>query len=138
MVLSEVLASVPPEVSRYLSINDKARLQRKGAVVAATLQGIVPALDTESRTVRLRLVPDEPTAWLLPGAAVDVLLTIERSEDEDGSIRYSYVSVRIDSDAHTDSSLPVDNEMGVGQLNARRALTQYLPGEPDPGSFDVG
>jgi multidrug efflux pump subunit AcrA (membrane-fusion protein) len=26
------------------------------------------------------LVPDEPTTWLLPGAAVDVLLTIERSE----------------------------------------------------------
>jgi multidrug efflux pump subunit AcrA (membrane-fusion protein) len=40
----------------------------------------VPALDAESRTVRLRLVPDEPTSWLLPGAAVDVLLTIERSE----------------------------------------------------------
>lgn len=76
----EVLASVPPEVSRYLSIGDKARLQRKGAAVPATLQGIVPALDTESRTVRLRLVPDEPTAWLLPGAAVDVLLTVERSE----------------------------------------------------------
>ncbi len=77
----EVLASVPPEVSRYLSIDDKARLRRKGAVVAASIQGIVPALDTESRTVRLRLVPNEPTAWLLPGAAVDVLLTIERSEN---------------------------------------------------------
>jgi hypothetical protein len=41
----------------------------------------VPALDTESRTVRLRLAPEAPTAWLLPGAAVDVLLTIERSEE---------------------------------------------------------
>ncbi|TNF62786.1 MAG: hypothetical protein EP303_03505 [Deltaproteobacteria bacterium] len=26
-------------------------------------------------------MPDEPTTWLLPGAAVDVLLTVERSEE---------------------------------------------------------
>lgn len=77
----EVLTSVPPEVSRYLSVGDKASLQRKGQRVPATIQGIVPALDTESRTVRLRLVPDEPTTWLLPGAAVDVLITVERSEE---------------------------------------------------------
>jgi len=44
-------------------------------------RGIVPALDAESRTIRLRLVPDEPTPWLLPGAAVDVVLTIQRSEE---------------------------------------------------------
>jgi RND family efflux transporter MFP subunit len=65
----EVLASVPPEVARFLSVGDKAS------------RGIVPALDAESRTVRVRLVPGEPTAWLLPGAAVDVLLTVNRSEE---------------------------------------------------------
>ena len=73
--------SVPPDVARFLSIGDKAELSRKAKRRAATIRGIVPALDAESRTVRLRLVPDEPTAWLLPGAAVDVLLTIERSEE---------------------------------------------------------
>lgn len=77
----EVLASVPPEVSRFLALDDKATLTRKGESTAATLVGIVPALDAESRTVRLRLAPDEPPAWLLPGAAVDVILTIERSEE---------------------------------------------------------
>jgi len=77
----EVLASVPPDVSRFLSVGDKAVLARRGKTTPATLQGIVPALDAESRTVRLRLVPDEPTPWLLPGAAVDVLLTVERSEE---------------------------------------------------------
>jgi RND family efflux transporter MFP subunit len=77
----EVLTSVPPDVARYLSVDDKATLVRKTESVAATVRGIVPALDAESRTVRLRLVPDEPTTWLLPGAAVDVVLTIQRSEE---------------------------------------------------------
>ncbi|KPK56340.1 MAG: hypothetical protein AMS22_01460 [Thiotrichales bacterium SG8_50] len=77
----EVLASVPPDVARYLSVGDAATLELAGQRTAATIQGIVPALDTESRTMRLRLVPAEPTAWLLPGAAVDVVLTIERSEE---------------------------------------------------------
>ncbi len=76
----EVLTSVPPDVARYLSVDDKATLVRKAESVAATVRGIVPALDAESRTVRLRLVPDEATTWLLPGAAVDVVLTIQRSE----------------------------------------------------------
>ena len=77
----EVLASVPPEVARFLSVGDKASFGRGGETTVATIRGIVPALDAESRTVRLRLVPDEPTAWLLPGAAVDVLLTVKRSEE---------------------------------------------------------
>jgi RND family efflux transporter MFP subunit len=76
-----VLASVPPDVARYLSAGDKATLARKGEAVQATIRGIVRALDAESRTVRLRLIPDEPASWLLPGAAVDVLLTVQRSEE---------------------------------------------------------
>jgi RND family efflux transporter MFP subunit len=76
----EVLASVPPEVAHFLSVGDKATLEHKGKTTSATIRGIVLALDAESRTVRLRLVPDEPAAWLLPGAAVEVILTIERTE----------------------------------------------------------
>ena len=78
----EVLASVPPEVSRYLSIGDQATLRYRGGEVPANIEGIVPALDSESRTVRLRLAPDEPRVWLLPGAAVEVLIRVERSEDD--------------------------------------------------------
>jgi len=77
----EVLASVPPDVARFLAVGDKATLARKNESTAATIVGIVSALDTESRTVRLRLAPDAPAPWLLPGAAVEVLLTIERSEE---------------------------------------------------------
>lgn len=77
----EVLTSVPPDVARFLSVDDKATFGRRNETTSATIRGIVPALDAESRTVRVRLVPDEPTTWLLPGAAVDVILTIERSEE---------------------------------------------------------
>jgi len=78
----EVLASVPPEVSRYLNVGDAAALSYRGDEVSATIQGIVPALDDESRTVRLRLTPKESKAWLLPGAAVEVVITVERSESD--------------------------------------------------------
>ena len=76
----EILTSVPPEVSRYLAVGDKAALSYRGETAPATIRGIVPALDAESRTVRLRLTADEATLWLLPGAAVDVVLTVTRSE----------------------------------------------------------
>jgi RND family efflux transporter MFP subunit len=77
----QVLASVPPDVARYLSAGDEAMLSYEGERTTATILGIVPALDTESRTVRLRLSPEEGAPWLLPGAAVDVVLTVERSEE---------------------------------------------------------
>ncbi|MGB5547234.1 MAG: HlyD family efflux transporter periplasmic adaptor subunit, partial [Polyangiales bacterium] len=76
----EVLASIPPEVARFLSVGDKASFNLDPETTSATIRGIVRALDAESRTVRLRLAPDETTTWLLPGAAVDVLLTVLRSE----------------------------------------------------------
>jgi membrane fusion protein (multidrug efflux system) len=76
----EVLASVPLEVSRYLTAGDKAELLLGPEKTNATIVGIVPALDSESRTIRVRIAPDENTTWLLPGAAVEVVLTIERSE----------------------------------------------------------
>jgi RND family efflux transporter MFP subunit len=77
----EVLASVPLEVSRFLSAGDKAALLLGAQATTATIAGIVPALDSESRTIRVRLVPDETTGgWLLPGAAVEVVITVEREE----------------------------------------------------------
>jgi RND family efflux transporter MFP subunit len=78
----EVLASVPPDVSRYLAVGDRAALRYKGDEVPATIDGIVPALDSESRTMRLRLTPNESSVWLLPGAAVEVIITVERSEPD--------------------------------------------------------
>lgn len=78
----EVLVAAPPELAQYLKPEDEALLRHDGASVPATIVGVVRALDEESRTIRIRLVPDEPAAWLLPGAAIDVLLTVERSEPD--------------------------------------------------------
>ncbi len=77
----QVLASVPQDVAKYLASGAQARLAHDGGATTATIRGIVPALDMESRTVRVRLFPDEPQLWLLPGAAVDVTFTIERTEE---------------------------------------------------------
>lgn len=44
--------------------------------VPARVTGVVPALDPVSRTLRVRLVPSEPTPWLLPGASVDVAFKV--------------------------------------------------------------
>jgi len=78
----EVLVSAPPELAPYLKSGDEALLRHDGASAPATIVGVVRALDEESRTIRLRLVPDDPAAWLLPGAAIDVLLSVERSEPD--------------------------------------------------------
>ena len=78
----EVLVSAPPELSPYLEPGDKALLRYGSASMAATIVGVARALDEESRTIRLRLVPDETAAWLLPGSAIDVLLSVERSEPD--------------------------------------------------------
>lgn len=78
----EVLVSAPPELAPYLKLDDKALFRYSGASVPATIVGIVRALDEASRTIRIRLVADEPAAWLLPGAAIDVLLTVQRSEPD--------------------------------------------------------
>ena len=42
-----------------------------------------------------------------------------------------------ESDAYVDATLAVDNEMGTGQLNTRRALKQFAPGEWDSGVNEV-
>lgn len=38
----------------------------------ARVTGVVPALDPVSRTLRIRLVPAEPTPWLLAGSSLEV------------------------------------------------------------------
>lgn len=78
----EVLVSAPPELAPYLETGKQTLLRQEAASVSATIVGIARALDEQSRTIRLRLVPDETAAWLLPGSAIDVLLTVERSEPD--------------------------------------------------------
>ena len=145
----EVLASVPPDVAKYLSVGDKASLVRKTESVAATVLGIVRALDSESRTVRLRLVPDTPSAWLLPGAAVDVLLTIQRSEEgalviPRDAVVYGIASLQVaKSDDGKAALLPIEvlargrdrgliraDGLAAGDLVVTRGNERVFPGQP--------
>jgi hypothetical protein len=41
------------------------------------------------------------------------------------------------SEAYLNSSIPLDDQMGAGHLNVRRALQQYSPGEQNPGTVQL-
>jgi hypothetical protein len=43
----------------------------------------------------------------------------------------------LQSDAYTDEFIPLDEQMGAGHLNAKRALQQFSPGEYDSDGADV-
>jgi len=43
----------------------------------------------------------------------------------------------LQSDAYTDEFIPLDEQMGAGHLNAKRALQQFSPGEFDSDGADV-
>ncbi len=78
----EVLVAAPPDLAPYLQSGQKALFRYNGLSVGATIVGVVRALDDASRTIRVRLVADEQAFWLLPGAAIDVVITVERSEPD--------------------------------------------------------
>jgi hypothetical protein len=46
-------------------------------------------------------------------------------------------STWLDSQAYADPTLPIDAELGTGQLNAKRAVIQFESGEIEPGSPNV-
>ena len=78
----EVLVAAPPDLAEFLTPDDKAVFRYKEAAVPATIVGVVRALDDESRTIPVRLIADESATWLLPGAAINVILTIDRNEPD--------------------------------------------------------
>lgn len=77
----EVIVSVPPEVAQYLEADAPVRLEHAEDGVDASVRVVVRALDEESRTVRVRVLPKEPAVWLLPGSAIDARFSIRREEE---------------------------------------------------------
>ncbi|MEZ4380930.1 MAG: efflux RND transporter periplasmic adaptor subunit [Nannocystaceae bacterium] len=76
---AEVLVGVAPALLDYIREGEVATIEGpEGAEVEATIVGIVRALDPKTRTARVRLEPREGAAWLLPGAAVDVVFAVRR------------------------------------------------------------
>ena len=67
----EIHVAVSADLGKRVAVNDVATL-RGDTAVEADVVGVVPALDTETRTIRVRLVPRQRPAWLMPGMAVNV------------------------------------------------------------------
>jgi RND family efflux transporter MFP subunit len=67
----EIHVDVSAELGGRLEVGGVATLVGNGRV-SAEIAGVVPALDTATRTMRVRLVPSERPPWLIAGMAVDV------------------------------------------------------------------
>ncbi|MFV8751878.1 efflux RND transporter periplasmic adaptor subunit [Nannocystaceae bacterium ST9] len=79
----ELLVDVRPELVAHLRVGGKASVRPPTSVggrtrdsVGAEVLGVVPSLDPSTRTVKVRLAPSEPRAWLMPGASVDVAFPV--------------------------------------------------------------
>jgi membrane fusion protein (multidrug efflux system) len=76
----EVFVEVPADVAAGLSPGDTLSV-RSDPPTPAVIAGIVPAVDTTTRTMTLRLVPNEARPWLIPGRTVDVVVpSVQRAE----------------------------------------------------------
>lgn len=82
----EVRVEAPIELAGRIQRGDAAEIVGPSGAspgrVAASIAGVVPALDPISRTSVVRLVPDEPARWLLPGSSVAVDFRVQ----QDGGI----------------------------------------------------
>jgi RND family efflux transporter MFP subunit len=127
----EVLVDVSAELGRRVSVGETARLLGKPAV-EAEIAGVVGALDRETRTMRLRLVPRSHPPWLVPGMAVDVQFDVTLDGEgvtvsRDALIR-GPVSTRVVK--YVDGKgVPVEVE--VLATAKGRALIRPMPGEGD-------
>lgn len=81
----EVLADASADLVSELQEGDRAELRRGARTVGAEVRGVVRALDQATRTAGIRLQPEEPAAWLLPGSTVEVVFTL-RHATEDGAV----------------------------------------------------
>lgn len=73
---SEVHVDVSAELSGKLEVGQQAMLVGDTRATAEIV-GIVPALDADTRALRVRLVPTERPAWLIAGMAIDVEFSVE-------------------------------------------------------------
>lgn len=91
-VLLEVVSQKPPEIFvranaellNYVEPGKSAVLRRGDNEVQASVRGVVRALDRNTRTITLRLSPDDDAPWLLAGSTVDAI--VEASIREPGTI----------------------------------------------------
>lgn len=76
----EVQVQVPARVLDGLKRLKGTLLRSEGKQVAAQLESSVNALDRNTRTALVRLMPQEEVSWLRVGASVHAVFQIERSD----------------------------------------------------------
>lgn len=77
----DILVNVAPELARQLRSGMKARLERGAQQGEARIVALVPALETSTRTIKVRLEPETLSEWLLPGTTLDVVFDLERAQE---------------------------------------------------------
>ena len=131
--------SLPAEVSQFMAPNVTAEedIDPDWATVSGTsfsapivagagalLQqwGTHKGMDTTSQTMRAVMVNSVNK--------IDGVLGMTSTIEDREGLNWLY------SEAYSDQAIPLDNQMGAGQLDVSRALTQYDAGEQGPGLVD--
>lgn len=77
----EIIVAGSAELVQRVQTGTRALVTYREHQVSAEIVGIVRALDPATRTARLRLLPEKPETWLLPGISLDVSFEIDRDEE---------------------------------------------------------
>ena len=73
----EVFVPVGASLASQVKTGQEVRLKDGERSVGAVVKGVVPALEPVTRTLTLRVIPKEPSPWLLPGGVVDCTIALE-------------------------------------------------------------
>lgn len=76
----EVLVSVDADTLPRINEEMTVELIRGGTNLPARVIGVVRALDPQTRTAQVRVIPTEVNQWLIPGLSVNVRFRIESEE----------------------------------------------------------
>lgn len=93
----EVIVDAAPELAPHVEVGGAVTLRHERGTVTARILGVVRALDPITRTIKIRVVPDEPATWLLVGAAVDAEFPVERRGEGVVVSRDAVVTGAVDS-----------------------------------------
>ncbi len=77
----EVHVRVPSDVLDVLDGEPPVTIVRGDDTAPASVAGVVGSLDPRTRTALLRVLPNEPPAWLREGDAVEVDIALKRETD---------------------------------------------------------
>lgn len=78
----EILVNAPPELLDQVKVDDEAAIKKGGKRLKAKIAGLVPSLAARTRTVTLRLLPQERADWLVPGQVVDASFTLSYQDPQ--------------------------------------------------------